>query len=473
MKALIAVVFAVALALVARADLPVHCLPEQIEGQWSFGLTNDGMDRGTPKVCAYNQALPYPVTKSINVKLGVPNVATDLTSGATGTWTLIYDQGFEVVLEGKKFFAFFNFTKDGTKIVSHCGETFTGWYHENAVNATNWGCFKGVKATTEKLDNAIEASEFFPQQTVDITFRNDEKFIERINTVQSSWTATSYSQFEGVPLAKLLKMSGKRVPSFRRKAHKQYVAKMRKLLGSSNTTNSLPDNFDWRTSTKCPGGCVTPVRNQGMCGSCFAFSSTGMFEARVLVQTGGKQKVIFSPQDDVNCDPYNQGCNGGFTYSVSKYGQDYGVGTDACTPYVGSNQPCVKKCPDSSRTYIKDYEYIGGFYGAANEQNMMQALYENGPISVDFEVYRDFFNYHSGVYHHVTLDDANPDPHFEDTNHAVLAVGYGVTASGEKYWIVKNSWGSSWGMNGYFWIKKGTDECGIESSAVQAFPITQ
>lgn len=67
---------------------------------------------------------------------------------------------------------------------------------------------------------------------------------------------------------------------------------------------------------------------------------------------------------------------------------------------------------------------------------MLQALYNNGPFSVDFEVYNDFFHYRSGVYHHVKNVN-EPDPHFEDTNHAVLLVGWGVTAQNQKYWIVK------------------------------------
>jgi len=379
-------------------------------------------------------------------------------------------------LEGKKYFAFFNFTKEGTKVVSHCSETFTGWYHDAVVNSTNWGCFKGVKPTenVDALTNTIDSSEYYPVQNLDKTFNNDAAFIANINAAQSSWTAAAYPEFEGIKMAKLLKSAVKRVPKFRRAAHKKVVQQMKQFASlNSLKANDLPAAFDWRNSSKCAGGCVTPVRNQASCGSCFAFSSTGMVEARVLVQTSGQQKVILSPQDDINCDPYNQGCNGGFTYSVSKYGQDYGLGTEECTPYRGVDGQCSHKCADSTRIYIQKYEYVGGYYGATNEVNMMNELVANGPFSVDFEVYRDFFNYRSGVYHHTALNVNEPDPHFEDTNHAVLLVGYGVTGTGEKYWIVKNSWGAGWGQSGYFWIKKGVDECGIESSAVAAFPITK
>lgn len=109
-------------------------------------------------------------------------------------------------------------------------------------------------------------------------------------------------------------------------------------------------------------------------------------------------------------------------------------------------------------------------YYRCNEYLMMLALYKNGPMAVSFEVYEDFMHYSSGIYHHTgLLDKFNP---FELTNHAVLLVGYGVDkASGVKYWIVKNSWGTTWGEQGYFRILRGSDECAIESIAVQSFPV--
>lgn len=97
-------------------------------------------------------------------------------------------------------------------------------------------------------------------------------------------------------------------------------------------------------------------------------------------------------------------------------------------------------------------------------------LVKNGPMAVAFEVYNDFMHYSSGVYHHTGLTDKfNP---FEITNHAVLLVGYGTTEdTNQDYWIVKNSWGEGWGEDGYFRIRRGVDECSIESIAVQSFPM--
>ena len=104
---------------------------------------------------------------------------------------------------------------------------------------------------------------------------------------------------------------------------------------------------------------------------------------------------------------------------------------------------------------------------------MRLALVRGGPLSVSFEVYDDFMSYSGGVYHHTGVaHNVNRFDPFGITNHAVLAVGYGVDRqSGQNYWIVKNSWGEGWGENGYFRIRRGNNECNIESIAVEAFPI--
>lgn len=100
---------------------------------------------------------------------------------------------------------------------------------------------------------------------------------------------------------------------------------------------------------------------------------------------------------------------------------------------------------------------------------MKMELVANGPIAVSFEVYNDFSQYKGGIYHHTGIGLRSKFDPFHLTNHAVLAVGYGADKkTGEKYWIVKNSWGAQWGENGYFRIRRGTDECSIESIAVAA-----
>jgi len=174
-------------------------------------------------------------------------------------------------------------------------------------------------------------------------------------------------------------------------------------------------------------------------------------EARVRISSNNTEQPIFSPQYVVDCSPYAQGCEGGFPYLIAgKFAQDYGVLPDSCYQYTGQDGTC--KQPSSSpecrqRYYAINYGYVGGYYGASNEEEIMLDLVHNGPVAVSFEVYPDFMMYKSGIYTHKAISERlnlgpgfNP---FEITNHAVLAVGWGEQ-NGVPYWIVKNSWGTGW-----------------------------
>ncbi|KAG7171209.1 Dipeptidyl peptidase 1-like 4 [Homarus americanus] len=217
----------------------------------------------------------------------------------------------------------------------------------------------------------------------------------------------------------------------------------------------LPENFDWRDVQGV--NYVSDVRDQESCGSCYVFASMGMLEARVRIATRNQRQDVFS----------TQGCEGGFAFLVGgRYSQDQGVAAEECNPYTGVDDKCDTDM-SCARTYVSEYEYVGGYYGACNDALMMLALVENGPMAVAFMVYDDFPSYSGGIYHHT--DSGNGFNPLEPTNHAVLLVGYGVEAdTGEKFWSVKNSWGGSWGEDGFFRIRRGTDECGMESEALES-----
>ena len=150
-----------------------------------------------------------------------------------------------------------------------------------------------------------------------------------------------------------------------------------------------------------------------------AYGSMAMHEARLRVKTLNQNTTVFSTQDIVSCSKYSQGCEGGFPYLVAgKYAEDYGLVEDKCNPYTGQDSPCTTD-PTCVRNYGTNYRYIGGFYGACNEQLMRIALVQNGPIAVSFQVYDDFLNYQGGIYHHTGIQDTsnfrfNP---WEITNH--------------------------------------------------------
>jgi cathepsin C len=286
--------------------------------------------------------------------------------------------------------------------------------------------------------------------------------VKAINTIQKSWTATTYLEYETLSLRDLIRRSGGHSHRITRPEPAPLTAEIhQKIL-------HLPSSWDWRNVRGI--NFVSPVRNQESCGSCYSFASMGMLEARIRILTNNSQTPILSPQEVVSCSQYAQGCEGGFPYLIAgKYAQDFGVVEEACFPYTGTDEPCKLK-EDCFRYYSSDYYYVGGFYGGCNEALMKLELVQHGPMAVAFEVHDDFLHYHSGIYHHTGLRDPfNP---FELTNHAVLLVGYGTDQdTGLDYWIVKNSWGTRWGENGYFRIRRGTDECAIESIAVAATPI--
>lgn len=209
-----------------------------------------------------------------------------------------------------------------------------------------------------------------------------------------------------------------------------------------------PDNeFDAR---KQWGTKVHPIRNQGQCGSCWAFGATEALSDRFAIENG--VDVVLSPQHLVSCDTGNFGCNGGYLNKAWAFMQTTGVMTEACYPYTsgtaGKDGDCKKTCADGSKPTL----YHGEKYStSADCKNTMQHLQKEGPVEAAFTVYQDFMNYKSGVYQHVSGGMLG--------GHAIKNVGWG-TENGVDYWIMANSWGTSWGENGFFKIKRGN--CGID-----------
>jgi len=367
--------------------------------------------------------------------------------------------------------------------VSFCHQTRQGWSHD--VTVRNWACFTGRKVQEEGTRIKYHHNSLLFQQYLmssvsgsESVYKQYKQDVDDINSKQSSWTATLYPDLQGKSIKDIINMRGGRRSVLHTKPqHRGNV--QYKLLRRNKTDKEpksyLPSSWDWRNVNGV--NYVSDVRNQGGCGSCYAFSSMGMLESRVNILTNNTKKLVFSTQDVVSCSPLSQGCEGGFPYLVAgRYAKDYGVVEEGCNPYIGKDGACsTKHC---AKHYSSSYNYVGGYYGGCSEEAMKQALVKNGPLSVSFEVYDDFMLYKTGVYHHtgmlkskLEVGTGSFDP-FELTNHAVLLVGYGQDeTSGEKYWIIKNSWGTGWGEGGYFRIVRGIDECAVESIAVESFPI--
>jgi cathepsin L len=226
----------------------------------------------------------------------------------------------------------------------------------------------------------------------------------------------------------------------------------------SKTPQALPTSMDWRSM-----GRVTPVKNQGNCGSCWAFAATGALEGQLAKKYG--QLYDLSEQQLVDCaggyDTY--GCEGGFTEQAMVYVRDRnGLSLETNYAYQAEQRACssnIRGLPFNI-TSIKNI-------ASGDEKALQAALASVGPVAVAIDASsRSFQFYSSGVY-----IDRKCKSNMYSLDHAVLVVGYGTDASrGGDYWIVKNSWGTTWGENGYIRMARNRkNQCGIATDAV--YPI--
>ncbi|KAK1284932.1 Vignain [Acorus calamus] len=234
---------------------------------------------------------------------------------------------------------------------------------------------------------------------------------------------------------------------FRRSPKKTVVEVSRDRFKYANVS-AVPPSMDWRKR-----GAVTPIKDQGQCGCCWAFSAVAATEGITQIKTG--KLISLSEQELVDCDTrgIDQGCSGGlmdnaFEFMIHKGG----ITTESNYPYQETDGSCNARKAGAIAASIKGYEDV-----PANNEKALLAAAANQPVSVAIDAGEDAFQfYSSGVF---TGECGT------DLDHGVTVVGYGTTTDGTKYWLVKNSWGTSWGEEGYIRMKRDVNAkeglCGI------------
>ncbi|XP_015742039.1 cathepsin L1-like isoform X2 [Coturnix japonica] len=219
-----------------------------------------------------------------------------------------------------------------------------------------------------------------------------------------------------------------------------------------------PAEVDWRVK-----GYVTPVKNQGHCGSCWAFSATGALEGLVFNRTG--KLAVLSEQNLIDCSWKlgNNGCQGGYMTRAFQYVHDNGgMNSERVYPYQAKDTSSCRYNPGDRAANCSTVWLVA----PGSEAALEQAVAAVGPVSVAVDASSFFFHfYKSGIFSSMFCS--------QKVNHGMLAVGYGTSQEGGKntsYWILKNSWSEVWGEQGYIRLLKGANNhCGVASQA--SFPL--
>jgi len=251
---------------------------------------------------------------------------------------------------------------------------------------------------------------------------------------------------------------------------KEIQKEIDELKASLPTTYLAADHYPKCGNLLSPSG----IENQEKCGSCWAFSATEVL-ADELCFGGGPEEEL-SAQDLVSCDYTNMGCNGGILANAWKWMTDHGVTTWDCLPYTsgnGTTGSCPARCADGSpikRFYATDARHVTSLFGKA--EKIYANLVEHGVAQAAFSVFSDFMAYSGGIYTHKSGSLLG--------GHAVKIVGAGNVQSGKcvagsqswdcanekegaEFWVVANSWGTSWGLDGFFLMARDGGNCGFNN----------
>jgi C1A family cysteine protease len=580
----------------AYSDLPVNCKREQIQGMWTFRISNEKFDADlkNPKItCGHN--FPDQIDKTVGDSIySFPShfeVEVTLVSDykvyennvVVGSWTPIFNEGFIVNYKNSIFTAFMKYYKkdnspeyENKDYISNCDKTMKGWYiPDYNYNNKNWSCFYGLKShlltsppehkflnpfpqapsVSVFLELNIKASEYAKVKLMSMMYDEQIDLVNQVNALDLGWKANIHEEFKGLSFFELKEKLGllreKKITNadedflyknnFEVSNQPSYLQKndiaqdtLTSILGSlggvgnidmptennnylydtpdfNNSPkgtinndnlynieedsryvtdyaitskyinkelneidiNTLPKNWDWRNV----GGVnyVPKPRLQLNCGSCYIFSMVSSLESRLRILTNNEDTTLFSRQFPLACSFYTEGCKGGYPIFVAKFFNEFEIIPESCFQYNPDKVDCSNVCDytkNPRKYFVTKYGYLGGFYGATSEEDIMKELRARGPIPGNMSVPLGFSYYKNGIFSQNKLKENaghisnstlfNKNISWSNVDHSILLVGYGEE-NGVKYWIGMNTWGEKWGENGYFRILRGENDCNIET----------
>jgi cathepsin B len=289
------------------------------------------------------------------------------------------------------------------------------------------------------------------------------------NDPLGTWRAGWNNKFDSATLGDALQLCGT-------------ILETKPAMNVIDEVRDVPEEFDSRTNWPKCKDVIGHIRDQSVCGSCWAFGAAEAFTDRVCIATNGTNQNQYSATDVLSCCGLSCGfgCNGGYLSGAWGYIQSKGLvtggefGDKDCYPYVfekcdhhvdGEYGPCgptqpTPKCPNAcqagyEKPWAQDKMFAASHASISSKVEAIQTeIMTRGPIECAFTVYNDFLTYKSGVYQHVTGSSLG--------GHAIKVLGWGVE-NGTPYWLAANSWNEGWGDQGYFKILRGKNHCSIES----------
>ncbi|CXJ28859.1 dipeptidyl aminopeptidase 2 [Plasmodium berghei] len=526
-----------------KGDLPIHALMSDVVGIWEIkeseqindtsehcggSVPNKNSENLRPELNNYEKYLQtnYGELKNFKINLTIEKIklfndsssrriwtylavrAVGDNNSVIGNWTMVYDEGFEIRLMGKRYFGFFKYDKKVSeecpsiveninKMNTECYKTDPtkirlGWifYERKQKNHKEkiyqWGCFYAEKITKMPISSfAIHNNIVNNKDHIDtganffvVMQRNNYNKIRMNHPELFGSTKISY------------------IDRHKGKENRIYGCKKRESK-KMEMDLVLPKEFSWGDPYNNKNFDEI-VEDQKECGSCYLISSIYILEKRFEILLSKKYKKNIkmnklSQECIINLSQYNQACDGGFPFLVGKDIYENGI---CATMKYGSLDSISSKIETLSRNkknnnnnnqiyYASDYNYISGCYECSNEFDMMKEILNNGPIiaaiyatSLLLKLYK--LNDHNFIFTNITDENKICDiPNkgfngWQQTNHAVVIVGWGehINKNNEliKYWIIRNTWGNQWGYKGYLKYQRGINLNGIESQAVYIDP---